>query len=346
KQTGHPYEGDINEGAKKHIFEVSKRWLAPNGDVSKGIDGFRLDVADQVGMVFWRDFRKFVRSINANAYLVGEIWWEEWPDKLMDPVPYTNGDVFDAVMQYQVYRPARYFFANNNYGIDAEQFKDSLNFHWNSLQTDVRYAMMNVSSSHDAPRLLTDFYNPNKYKYKASPSDDENYKTGKPDVDTYQRVRLYLVHLFTTIGAPQIYNGEEMGMWSADDPARKPLMWKEFTFEAETTNNFQSGAKTYDTLAFNQQQFDWYKKLIAIRKSNPALATGSIEFLKAKGKQLAYRRFDDKSEIIVLFNLESGPQQFDLPKDSRYLDLLTNKKIAGGSMMLAKMEAAILKRVE
>ncbi|MBK9732762.1 MAG: alpha-glucosidase C-terminal domain-containing protein [Chitinophagaceae bacterium] len=346
KQTGHPYEGDINEGAKKHIFEVSKRWLAPNGDVSKGIDGFRLDVADQVGMVFWRDFRKFVRSINANAYLVGEIWWEEWPDKLMDPVPYTNGDVFDAVMQYQVYRPARYFFANNNYGIDAEQFKDSLNFHWNSLQTDVRYAMMNVSSSHDAPRLLTDFYNPNKYKYKASPSDDENYKTGKPDVDTYQRVRLYLVHLFTTIGAPQIYNGEEMGMWSADDPARKPLMWKEFTFEAETTNNFQSGAKTYDTLASNQQQFDWYKKLIAIRKSNPALATGSIEFLKAKGKQLAYRRFDDKSEIIVLFNLESSPQQFDLPKDSRYLDLLTNKKIAGGSMMLAKMEAAILKRVE
>ncbi|MEP7127272.1 MAG: alpha-amylase family glycosyl hydrolase [Chitinophagales bacterium] len=346
KQTGHPYEGDINEGAKKHIFDVTKRWLAPDRDVSKGIDGFRLDVADQIGMVFWRDWRKQVRSINPNAYLVGEIWWEEWPDKLMDPVPYTNGDIFDAVMQYQVYRPARYFFAKNNYGIDAEQFKDSLNFHWNRLQPDVRYAMMNVSSSHDAPRLLTDFYNPNKYKYKASPSDDEDYKTGKPDADTYQRVRLYLVHLFTTIGAPQIYNGEEMGMWSADDPARKPLMWKGFTFESETRNNFQPGEKTYDTLAFNQQQFDWYKKLIGIRKNNPVLANGSVEFLTAKGKQLAYRRFDDKSEIVVLFNLESTTQQFDLPKDSRYIDLLTNKKVTGGSMMLAEMNAAILKRVQ
>ncbi len=51
---------------------------------------------------------KEVRSINPNAFLIGEIWWEEWPDKLMNPAPYTKGDVFDAVMFYQAYRPARY----------------------------------------------------------------------------------------------------------------------------------------------------------------------------------------------------------------------------------------------
>lgn len=345
KQTGHPYDGDISEGPKKHIFDVSKRWLAPDGDVTQGIDGFRLDVADQVGMVFWRDFRKYVRSINPDAYLVGEIWWEEWPDRLMNPAPYTSGDVFDAVMQYQVYRPARYFFAKNDYGINAEQFSDSLNFHWNRLMPDFRYAMMNVSSSHDAPRLLTDFYNPNKYKYKAGPADDPQYKTGRPDADTYERVRLYLVHLFTTIGAPQIYNGEEMGMWSADDPSRKPLMWKEFSFEPETRNNYQSGEKAYDSLVFNQAQFDWYKKLIAIRKSNPVLSTGAIEFLWAKGKQLAYRRFDEKSEVIVLFNLETEEHSLNLSRDATYIDLLTGKKVKAGSMVLQPMKAAILKRV-
>ena len=248
-------------------------------------------------------------------------------------------------MQYQVYRPARYFFAVNNYGIDAAQFKDSLTFHWNRLPADVRYAMMNVSSSHDAPRLLTDFYNPNKYKFHATPAEDKNYMTGKPDAETYTRVRLYLVHLFTSIGAPQIYNGEEMGMWTADDPARKPVMWKEFNFEPETRNNYQPGIKSFDSLAFNQQQFDWYKKLIAIRKSNPVLAAGSIEFLTAAGKTLAYRRFDKENEIIVLFNLENATTQFELPKNARYVDLLTEMKFSGAVYNLNGMSAAILTMV-
>ena len=42
-------------------------------------------------------------------------WWEQWPDVLMDPVPYTKGDIFDAVMFYQAYRPAKYFFSKSNF---------------------------------------------------------------------------------------------------------------------------------------------------------------------------------------------------------------------------------------
>ena len=103
--SGFPYEGTINDGAKQHIFAVTKRWLAPDGDTAKGIDGFRLDVADQIGLGFWRDFRNVVRSVKPDAYLVGEIWWAKWPEKLMDPVPYVNKGIFDAVMFYQVYRP-------------------------------------------------------------------------------------------------------------------------------------------------------------------------------------------------------------------------------------------------
>ncbi|HUM46797.1 MAG TPA: alpha-amylase family glycosyl hydrolase, partial [Chitinophagales bacterium] len=97
KKGGHPYEGDLDAGVKKHIFDVTERWLTPDGDVKRGIDGYRLDVADQVGLSFWRDFRKFVRGVNPDAYLVGEIWWEEWPDKLMNPVPYTSGGVLMPV---------------------------------------------------------------------------------------------------------------------------------------------------------------------------------------------------------------------------------------------------------
>ncbi len=347
RRIGHAYEGNMNEGAKQHIFSVTRRWLAPDGDVTKGIDGFRLDVADHIGLGFWRDFRKLVRSVQPAAYLIGEIWWEQWPDQLMDPVPFTSGDVFDAVMFYQSYRPARYFFAKTDYEINAEQFKDSLEFQWNRLLPANRYAMMNTSSTHDTPRLLSDFYNPNKYKYQASPNDNKEYKTGKPDQEAYTRLRLYLVHLFTSIGAPQVWNGEEMGMWGADDPnCRKPLMWKDCSFEPETRNNVQPGPKTYDKVEFNQSQFDFYKKLIRIRKTNPVLATGDIKFLDTKGRRLEYKRFDTKSEILVFFNLEATTQQFSLPSKASFTDLLTNNKVSGGRLTLKPLTAAILKRSE
>ena len=347
RRIGHAYEGNINEGAKQHIFAVTKRWLAPYGDVTKGIDGFRLDVADHIGLGFWRDYRKFVRSVQPETYLIGEIWWEQWPDQMMNPVPFTSGDVFDAVMFYQVYRPARYFFAKTNFEINAAQFKDSLEFQWNRLLPANRYAMMNTSSTHDTPRLLSDFYNPNKYKYHANPNEDKEYKTGKPDAETYKRLQLYLVHLFTSIGAPQIWNGEEMGMWGADDPnCRKPLMWKEYKFDLETRNNIQPGPKTYDKVAFNQSQFDFYKKLIKIRKNNPVLATGDLTFLAAEGKRLAYKRYDMKDEIIVIFNLESTTQSFSLPQNTTWINLLTNKKITTHSITLKKLSAAILKKSE
>ncbi len=135
--------------------------------------------------------------------------------------------------------------------------------------------MMNTSSTADAPRLLTDFYNPNKYKMYAKPSEDKNYRTGKPDAETYERLRLYLVHLYTSIGAPSIYYGEEAGMWGADDPEdRKPMWWKELKFEPESRNNFQPGNKDFDPVGFNQQHFDFFKKLGKIRNTNPVLSQG------------------------------------------------------------------------
>ena len=132
--------------------------------------------------------------------------------------------------------------------------------------------MMNVSATHDSPRLLSCFANKGKYKFHASSHEDPAYISGKPDEDTYLRVRLYLAHQFTNIGNPHIWNGDEFGMWGGDDPdERKPLWWKEFSFTPETRTNIQPGPKTYDSIRFNQELLDYYKLLIKIRKENQAL---------------------------------------------------------------------------
>jgi len=346
RHHGHPYEGNIHPSPKAHIFAVTKRWLAPDGDVSKGIDGYRLDVADQIGMKFWREWHGYVKSINPEAYLVGEIWWEEWPGKLMDPAPYTQGDIFDAVMFYQIYRPARYFFAKTNFEIDATQLVDSLNFEWNRLGEPFRYAMMNTAATHDAPRLLTSFYNPNMYKSAAKPGDDPNYKTGIPDKETYQRTKLYLMHHFTNIGAPQIWNGDEMGMTGADDPdCRKPLWWPEFDFEPEYVNNFQPGEKQFEEVGFNKAWFNFYKQIIKIRKENPVLSHGELGFLVANEKHFSYKRFDENDEIIVLFNLDKEPFSFKLPAKATYQDLMSQKTFTGNHIEIQALDGKILKRV-
>lgn len=346
RHHGKPYEGNINKGAKKHIFEVSKRWLAPNGDISKGIDGYRLDVADQIGMGFWRDYYKFIKSVNPNAYLIGEIWWEKWPTKLMDPVPYMQGDIFDAVMFYQIYRPARYFFANTDLKLNAAQLKDSLEFYWGSISKPYVYSMMNTAASHDTPRMLTSFDNKGLYKVWAKPNDDSTYQTGKPSEEAYSRVKLYLMHQFTIPGSPQIWNGDEMGMWGADDPdCRKPLWWDELQFDDEYRNNFQKGEKTLDKVGFNNEHFDFYKKIIDIRKNNPVLATGDIEFIVADGNKLGYKRFDNNNEIIVLFNMESQSEDFELPKEFSYINLFDNTRVAN-SITLDPVSGVVLKQIK
>ena len=134
--------------------------------------------------------------------------------------------------------------------------------------------------------------------------------------------------------------------YQADDPhCRKPLMWKVFSFEKETRNNYQPGKKNYDTIAFNQQQFNWYKKLIAIRKSNPALSDGKFDFMITEGKKLGYKRYNDTNELIVLFNLENKKETFILPS-AKYIDLLSNRIFTGKNIILNSLSAAVLKKIK
>jgi glycosidase len=311
------FEGNIYDtSAKQHILNVASRWLDPNqdGDTSDGVDGYRLDVAAETPLGFWRDFRKHVRKINPDAYLLGEIWWEAWPDKLLDPEPFLRGDIFDAVMNYRWYRTSRQFLNESPTAITSANLVDSLKLFSSNLNEANNYAMMNLNGGFDTPRLATSFFNKNQYKYYCKVEEDANYKIHKPDEATYQNIRLLLAKQYTYVGAPHIYAGDEMGMWGADDPScRKPLIWKDYEFEDETTHPLGM-ERPVDKVRFNESLFQYYQQLIRIRRENPVLSLGKLSFLQVSNsdKVLAYSRYDNENEIITIINSGTAEAEVSL----------------------------------
>ena len=344
-------EGNVySDDVKNHIFNITRRWLDPNGDgdPEDGVDGYRLDVAAEMPFQFWREFRQVVRDVNPNAYLLGEVWWEQWPDKLMDPKPFLEGDVFDSPMNYRWYRAARLFFNASPHKLSVTDFVDSLTNQRSNIRKTNNYAMMNLTASHDAPRVLTSLYNKNKYKFHSHPNEADSFKINKPNEDTYATLRLLLAHQFTYIGSPHIWAGDEMGMWGSDDPScRKPLIWPDYSFEDEQSHPFDVDRPT-DPVKFNTELFRYYQKLIQIRKDNPVLMSGKIEFLLAdnENQTLAYRRSDESGEAITVFNTGTEEKTITINANGDYIDILKSYSISQNSnnieIILAPRTAAIL----
>jgi len=326
-----PFEGNFHsESLKKHIFDVTRRWLDPNGDgnPADGVDGFRLDVAGEIPMGFWREYRKVVRSVNPQAYLVGEIWWLEWPDKLLNPRVFLEGDQYDAIMNYRWFRIARGFFGQAEPVLTPTGFVREIKRINRGINLENLQAMMNVASTHDSPRLSTSLYNKTMDKYKAKPSDNPDYKINKPDSLTRKEQILLLIHQFTFLGAPQIWNGEEVGMWGADDPdCRKPMVWDDIKYEDERAAYDPAKSRPVDQVRPDTALRSFYNKLCKMRKENPVLIYGNLTFSLADDQNmlLAYSRRTGNDEIVVVFNRSVKRQSVKVPVNSNgeYLTLLT-----------------------
>jgi cyclomaltodextrinase len=354
-----PFEGNLHsESLRQHIFNVTKRWLDPDkdGNPADGVDGFRLDVSGEVPMGFWRDYRKIVRSVNPEAYLVGEIWWLEWPDKLLDPKVFLEGDQYDAIMNYRWFRIARGFFGQAEPILTPTGFVSEIDRINKGISMENLKAMMNVVASHDSPRLSTSLYNKTMDKYKAKPSDNPDYKINKPDERTLREQKLLLVHQYTFVGSPHIWNGDEVGMWGADDPdCRKPIVWDDIKYEPERANYDPGKKRPVDIVKPDKELFSFYQKLTKLRRENRVLSTGDLNFTLADDQKmvLSYTRSTGGEEIMVVFNRSDNVQSVTVPVKNKgsYKELFPGEdntfKTAGSGLeiKLQPLTAIVLKRL-
>ncbi|WP_235597961.1 alpha amylase N-terminal ig-like domain-containing protein, partial [Geobacillus sp. B4113_201601] len=178
--TAHP---DV----RRYLLDVATYWIR-----ECDIDGWRLDVANEIDHEFWREFRRAVKAQKPDVYILGEIWH--------DAMPWLRGDQFDAVMNYPVADAALRFFAKEE--INAREFAERLMRVLHSYPATVNEAAFNLLGSHDTPRILT---------------------VCGEDV---RKAKLLFLFQLTFTGSPCIYYGDEIGMTGGNDPGcRKCMIW-------------------------------------------------------------------------------------------------------------------------
>ncbi|NGM83019.1 alpha-glycosidase [Paenibacillus sp. 7124] len=172
---------------KRYLLGVAEYWIK-----EVGIDGWRLDVANEVDHGFWRDFRKVVKQANPEAYILGEIWHES--------APWLEGDKFDAVMNYPFTEAVLDFFIRGS--LDSEGFAHAIGKQLSRYPLQASEVAFNLLDSHDTARLLT-------------------LAGGDKRI-----MKLAALFQFTFMGAPCIYYGDEIGLEGGEDPGcRKCMEW-------------------------------------------------------------------------------------------------------------------------
>lgn len=173
----------------EYFLNVGRYWIR-----EADIDGWRLDVANEVNHDFWRAFRRAVKEIKPDAFLIGEVWFDarEW---LM-------GDQFDSVMNYGFSNACIEFFAERV--INVKQFDDRISYLLMRYKKNVQQVQMNLLDSHDVSRFLS--------------------RAG----GDIRKLKLAVLFMMTHVGIPTVYYGDEKGMDGlTESDYRRPMRWQD-----------------------------------------------------------------------------------------------------------------------
>ncbi len=293
---------------REFLWDVAEYWT------HFGIDGWRLDVPNEIDDdAFWQEFRRRVKAIDPEAYIVGEIWG--------DAQRWLAGDQFDAVMNYPFTRPCIAYFGAHSLdhtmneasgtgrvdAMTAEQFGSRMTEVARMYPLEIVQAQLNLLDSHDTARYLS---------------------VVGGDVAAHH---LALTFQLTYLGAPCLYYGDEIGLPGGPDPdCRRAMPWD-------------------DQASWNMSTLDLIRRLTSARHASPALQRGAFEVLHAGNDLLIYARIRDEHAAYVLMNTATRPQLAPLGgmHAGTYSDAVSGRTVevkAGGVCELPPRAAMVLTR--
>ena len=178
-----------NPEVEKYITDVACYWIR-----ECDIDGWRLDVGDEISHFFWKRFRRAIKAVKKDMLIIGEIWHYAGD--------FLEGDEWDTVMNYPFYLNLIDLLADEK--ISVSQFVQNLGYLKGRLHKKCYPLMWNLIDSHDTARFL--------HLCK----------------DNKKKQHLAAAFQLLLPGMPMIYYGDEYGMPGANDPdCRRGMYWDE-----------------------------------------------------------------------------------------------------------------------
>ena len=178
-----------NPEVEKFVTDVACYWIE-----ECDIDGWRMDVGDEISHFFWKRFRRAVKAVKKDALIVGEIWHYAGD--------FLEGDEWDTVMNYPFYLNLIDLIADEK--ISVSQFVQNLGYLEGRLNKKCYPLMWTLIDSHDTARFLHLCNNDKKKQHLAA------------------AFQLLLP------GMPMVYYGDEAAMPGANDPdCRRGMYWDE-----------------------------------------------------------------------------------------------------------------------
>lgn len=187
-----PKLNTANTEVIEYFCNVGKHWIQ-----KYDIDGWRLDVANELNLDFWRIFRKAAKSVKNDIYLMGEIW--------DDGRAWMQGDMFDGLMNYRLRNTMLDFFARKT--INAQEFCERLDYLNMRYNENGLACMYNFLDSHDCSRFLNECKSMRDYL-------------------------LASVFMLFYPGAAALYYGDETGLLgkNGNEDFRNPMNWQDIDY--------------------------------------------------------------------------------------------------------------------
>ena len=274
---------------EEYILNIGKKWVSPPYNA----DGWRLYVAADLGYsneynhIFWENFRKAVKSANPQALILAEHYG--------DPGEWLQGDEWDSVMNYDAFmEPLTWFLTGMEKHSDerrtdlwgnADNFVNTMNHFMASMLTPSLQVAMNELSNHDHSRFLT------RTNHIVGRVAQLGSKAAEEGINLAVMREAVAVQM-TWVGAPTVYYGDEAGVCGFTDPDSR---------------------RTYPWGQENRELVEFHKEMIRIHKREKPLRTGSLKMLSWSSNVLAYARFQEGEQIIVVLNNSKELKEVTIP---------------------------------
>lgn len=317
---------NLAPGPRNYIFHATRRWMDPNrdGDPSDGIDGWRLDVAEEIPTGFWQEWHRLVRTINPHAFTTAEIW--------STSAPFVRQNHFSSAMNYRGFAiPVKGWLVDAR--IPVSRFVERLEKERSSHPQKAALALQNLVDSHDTQRIASaianrrqhdTYQNPDWFDYdepQRVSATSPAYRNEPPGSEGRRIWKMIALFQATCPGAPMIYYGTETGMWGADDPDdRKPAPWHDI----------------------DREILHWYRDVLSLRRDCPALRRGSFKILEASDPHqlLVFERLYQHQRVVIAINRGKTTAGL-LPRHVEGLSLRLATDPAANTKTLPALSAAV-----